>query len=213
MPTVLIASPSALRIFKQRNEFRDALTFADNEGLRAFEAIVRQRADAVVVDSAFAATSRGTAFINRIKADPGMRNCDVRVMTPEDERGTEEPENAPPDASPVVAAAGDVAVAEQPNATVTLDFDRIRGVELMVDGNPATLVDLSSGGAQIMSPTSLKPHQRVRMTLPGAPLVRLHGEISWAIFEMPGGVPRYRAGVSFIDPDLAGIMRFIEANK
>ena len=35
----------------------------------------------------------------------------------------------------------------------------------MVDGNPATLVDLSTGGAQVLSATVLKPNQRVRVTL------------------------------------------------
>ena len=84
---------------------------------------------------------------------------------------------------------------------------------MLVDGSPATLVDLSTGGAQVMSQSSLKPNQRVRLTLPGSPPVRLNGSITWAMFEMPGGVPRYRAGVTFVDPDTAGIAAFINANR
>ena len=39
------------------------------------------------------------------------------------------------------------------------------GVEVAVDGNPAALVDLSTVGAQVVSPTVLKPNQRVRVTI------------------------------------------------
>ena len=84
------------------------------------------------------------------------------------------------------------------------------GVELLVEGTVATLVDLSTGGAQVMSATSLKPHQRVRLTLPGSPPLRLNGEITWAVFEMPAGAPRYRAGVAFVDPNVDAIAAFIE---
>jgi hypothetical protein len=87
------------------------------------------------------------------------------------------------------------------------------GIELLVDGNPATLVDLSTTGAQLMSPTSLEPNQRVRLTLPGPNPVRLVGEISWAVFEMPRTGACYRAGLVFVDPDVAGIAGFIVANR
>ena len=36
---------------------------------------------------------------------------------------------------------------------------------MAVDGNPAALVDLSTVGAQVVSPTVLKPNQRVRVVL------------------------------------------------
>ena len=39
------------------------------------------------------------------------------------------------------------------------------GVEVAVDGNPAALVDLSTVGAQVVSPTVLKPNQRVRVMM------------------------------------------------
>ena len=35
---------------------------------------------------------------------------------------------------------------------------------MAVDGNPAALVDLSTVGAQVVSPTVLKPNQRVRVS-------------------------------------------------
>ena len=92
MPTVLIASATSLGQMRQRSEFQDAMAFADTDALRALEAITRQRANLVVIESAFAATSRGTALINRIKADPSLSDCEVRVMahTPEPEAPVED---------------------------------------------------------------------------------------------------------------------------
>ena len=43
---------------------------------------------------------------------------------------------------------------------------RVRqGVVIQLDGNPATVVDMSTIGAQVVSPTILKPNQRVRVSL------------------------------------------------
>jgi hypothetical protein len=41
-------------------------------------------------------------------------------------------------------------------------------LDVMVDGNQALLVNLSTVGAQVLSPTVLKPNQRVRMLLSDA---------------------------------------------
>src|SRR3954471_20697485 len=56
------------------------MAFADTDALRALEAITRHRPSLVVLESAFAATSRGTALVNRIKADPSLSACEVRVV-------------------------------------------------------------------------------------------------------------------------------------
>jgi hypothetical protein len=245
VPTVLIAAPAHLGVLKQRGEFRDALAFADHDALRAFETIVRQHADVVLIESSFAATSRGTAFINRIGADPTLSGCDVRVITRDDDSGeastpaagaqtaavpdtpplpptSPAPPATPPPVSPATSASVSTVIggpppgAAAPDPEITsaaTDFRSIRGIELLVDGTPATLIDLSTGGAQVMSSNSLKPHQRVRLTLPGPTPIRLNGAITWAMFEMPAGGPRYRAGVAFVDPDTAGIAAFIKANR
>ena len=207
MPTVLIAAPASLGALKERSEFTDALAFADTDALRAFEAIARQRATVVVVDAAFAATSRGTALINRIKADPLLGTCDIRILSPDEARPAAAVESASTDLARGVIGRDEGAPPSQ------TPFAMIDGVELLVDGLSATLVELSVNGAQVVSTTSLKPRQRVRLTLPGSPPLQLNGEIAWAMFEMPAGGPRYRAGVEFIGPDAAKLATFIESNK
>ena len=208
MPIVLIAAPASLAALKERTEFKDALAFVDSDALRAFEAIARQRATVVVVEAAFAATSRGTALINRINADPLLGDCDVRVLSHDEVRPSAAVE--PPAA---VDPAPRVTVPDQGTPLIQTQFAMIDGVELLVDGLSATLVDLSVNGAQVVSTTSLKPHQRVRLTLPGSPPLQVNGEIAWAMFEMPAGGPRYRAGVVFFSPDAARLATFIDSNK
>ena len=87
-------------------------------------------------------------------------------------------------------------------------------VEILLDGTPATLVNLSTLGAQVTSSTVLRPNQRVRMAIPdGTRTVRAQGTIVWASFEMPpGGGPMYRAGMAFVSPDTAALEAFCAAH-
>jgi hypothetical protein len=88
-------------------------------------------------------------------------------------------------------------------------------MEVLVDGNQAVLVDLSTLGAQLVSATVLKPGQRVRMALFDAQgTVRFNAAVAWASFEIPpGSVPRYRAGIEFIDANAAGVDAYCTRHK
>jgi hypothetical protein len=222
--TVLIASPEHLPALKAQDDFGDALTFSDAEALRALEVITRERPDVVALEKLFASTSRGTALINRIKADPALTGCEIRIVTHDDtySRGT------PRVGAASAAAAAPVAVAEPkaPSPTPTLSpldyrgtrraprFRVVEAVEVLIDGNAAALVDVSVLGAMVTSATILRPNQRVRLTLPDSTRpIRFSGGIAWAAFELLKGGPRYRAGVEFFDADPAAVQRFIDANK
>jgi len=89
-----------------------------------------------------------------------------------------------------------------------------RGIEVTIDGNPAALINLSVVGAQVVSPTILKPNQRVRMTLPDTEgPIRVMAGVAWAAFEMPKTGPVYRAGIEFYDAEASPVLRFIDTNK
>jgi hypothetical protein len=94
---------------------------------------------------------------------------------------------------------------------------RIRqNVEIQLDGNPVTVVDASSVGAQVLSVTILRPNQKVRVSIAGEDsVIRCRATIAWAKFELPGGTggPRYRAGVEFTDADAATMDDFCSRNK
>ena len=63
--------------------------------------------------------------------------------------------------------------------------------------------NLSIVGAQVVSPTILKPNQRVRIALPDDPgTMRFNAQVAWASFEIPAkSGPHDRAGIDFVDAD------------
>jgi CheY-like chemotaxis protein len=221
---VLIAPADRLPVLKDREAPGEALTFADTEALRALEAITRQRPPVVVLERQFAATSRGTALINRIRADPSLSACEIRVVAHDaGPAAAPAPSGGAPAATAAVAAALPAVAAAPPMPQAPLDqrgtrraprFKMAAGLDVQVDGNSAALVELSIVGAQVVSATILRPNQRIRVTLPtgGIPL-RISGAVAWASFEIPKGGVRYRAGIEFLDADAAALTRFIEANK
>jgi hypothetical protein len=213
----------------------EILTFADTEPIQALQTIMDQRPGLVVLERLFAATPRGAALINRIKSDPQLSHVEVRVMshTGDYTRQVVKPSTvsaapADPTAATATAAAphasgAPVATEDAPKA---LDWHGTRralrfrvkpGVELHLDGNPAAVIDLSTTGAQVISPTVLRPNQKVRITIPLEDLqMRFRGAIAWAKFELPKPpekAPQYRAGVEFTDADAAAIDNFTSRNK
>jgi CheY-like chemotaxis protein len=209
-PTVLIASPEFLPALQERADLGETVAFADTDALKALDLITRQRPNVVALERDFAATSRGTALINRIKADPSLIGCEIRIISHDS--------NGHGDASAgAVADAGATLVAAPLDQTGTRRAPRFSvtdGFEVQVDGKPAALINLSLVGAQVVSPTILKPNQRVRFVVADkAKPVRIGSVIAWAAFELPKAGPRYRAGVEFLDGDQAAIQKVIDANR
>jgi hypothetical protein len=205
--TVLIATPEHLAELEAQADFAGAQAFSDTEALRALDTITRQRPAVVALDKVFATTSRGAALINRIKADPSLTSCDIRVV----EAGQPATPPAGPGATASPAALGPLDYRGTRRAE---RFAIVDGVEVAIDGNPATLLDLSIVGAMVIAPTILRPNQRVRMSLPDPvrPL-RFGAGVAWAAFELLKTGPRYRAGLEFFDADAAAVQKFIDANR
>ena len=222
---VLIASPEYLPALQEREHSGDVTAFSDVEALRALDVITRQRPAVVALERQFASTSRGAALINRIKADPSLAACEIRIVTHDAGAAGAVPRQggAVVAVSAGGASAQAVAVAAVPPPAAALDqrgtrraprFKMMGGVDVQIDGNPATLVDLSVVGAQVLSTTILKPNQRIRVTFPnGSKPLRVSGAVAWASFEIPKAGVRYRAGVEFLDADATSLARFIESNK
>src|SRR5262249_33683032 len=209
--------------------------FADTEPIQALQAILEQRPRLIVLERLFAATPRGAALINRIKTDPQLGHAEVRVMshtgdyTRQVAKPAVEAAAAGPAAVSAVGAAGPsqiaspVAAPSEPprpldwHGTRRAPRFRVRaGIEIQVDGNPATLVDLSTVGAQLLSSTILRPNQKVRLNVPNDDFVmRIRAAIAWAKFELPSPTeaPRYRAGVEFLDADAGAVDDFCSKIK
>ena len=218
---VLIASAQHLPVLQQRPDFADAQAFSDADALRALDTISKQQPAVVALERLFAATSRGAALINRIKADPALAACEIRIVAHDSNYSRVSPRR-PTDA----VAAPPVAVEEPPpQPAQNLDwkgtrraprFKVVDDLEVIIDGNPAVLMDLSVIGAMVVSPTALKPNQRIRLSLPQEPRpIRFSAGVAWAAFEMPKNrpSPQYRAGIEFFDADPDAVSKFIDRKK
>ncbi len=218
---MVIASAQHLPALQGRPEFAGAEAFSDADALRALDIISKRRPPVIALERLFAATSRGAALINRIKADPALAACEIRIVAHDSNYTSVSPRRpAEPGASPAVAV-------EEPPAAEPQNLDWkgtrraprfkvVEGVEVMIDGNPAALMDLSVIGAMVVSPTTLKPNQRIRLSLPQDPRpIRFSAGVAWAAFEMPKDkpAPQYRAGIEFFDADADAVLKFIEARK
>src|SRR6185503_12377006 len=95
------------------------------------------------------------ALINRIKADPTLRESEIRVIAHNSDYSRIVP-RATPAKMPLLDQRGTRRAAR---------FKMAGAVEALLDGNRATIVDLSIVGAQVVSTSMLKPNQRLEMSL------------------------------------------------
>ncbi len=213
--TVVIAAPDVLANLKDRVAESDSqieiLTFSDADALRALDAITKRKPALITLERMFASTPRGAALVNRIKADPALVESEIRIVARDGDfmrvapKLTSLPPPPPHAGESATATAAEVAPRVQPldhYGTRRAPRFKVAGtVDVLVDGNSATLVDVSIVGAQVLTPSVLKPNQRIRMALPeesGA--IRFNAAVAWAKFEIPPqSGPRYRAGIEFID--------------
>src|ERR687887_2364583 len=81
--TVVIGAPDLLPLLKERTPAGDdeVLAFSDADALRALEVISERRPRMVALERVFAATPRGAALINRIRADPALTGAEIRVLS------------------------------------------------------------------------------------------------------------------------------------
>ena len=206
--TVLIASPDKLPALSRRPDLATATTYSDVDAIAALDAIVKQRPAIVALDEVFADTPRGAALIERIKGDPALGTCDIRIV------GTVTDGDSAADDRTAAGLAARPAVLDAHGTRRIARIAMREGLTVSVDGNPATLLDLSAEGAQVLTAKTLRPHQHVRVALPDGPRpIRLQASVRWAKLEMPREGPRFRAGLQFAEVDLSLLGRFIDAHR
>jgi hypothetical protein len=227
MSAVVIGSPDLLEALVSIAGLDDrALMFSDTEPLQALQAITDNPPQLVVLERLFAATSRGAALINRLKSDPALSELEIRVLSHTGDYARVIARPAPVEVAANAASPGGSAQASEESPR-PLDWRGTRrapryrarpGVEILLDGNTVSLVDMSTIGVQVLSPSMLRPDQRVRVTLArDSGALRCRGTVAWARFELPRRPgdpgPHYRAGLEFLDPDLEQVEAFCAANK
>ena len=205
------------------------LNFSDGEPLQALAAVTQHHPPLIVLERFFAATPRGAALINRIKADPSLATTEIKVIAHDSGYTRVIPRGQLEKATPVAEPAAEDAVApvsaEPPAAEAPepLDTDGTRiaprlqlqpGTQLQLGGAPVTLVDLSRSGAQVLSAHALRPNDRFEAVLANdEERFQFEAQVVWANFEAPGGQAQYRAGLTFQGADPESIDKFSAAHK
>jgi hypothetical protein len=183
----------------------EVLTFADADALLALETITKRRPGVVALERMFAVTPRGAALINRIKADPALRQSEIRVLAHDSDYQRVVPRTPPPTAPSL----------DQRGTRRAPRFKMAANVMAQVDGKSASVIDLSTVGAQIVSSAVLKPNQKIAVVLQDdMTSIRFTASVVWTSFEIPpNSGPRYRAGLDFPDADADAIASFCERHK
>jgi hypothetical protein len=217
--TVLIGGGELLPALKDRvHEPGELLAFSEAEALRALEIILTQQPNVVALERLFAATPRGAALINRIKADPALGDTEIRIIAHDSDYSRVSARLRSAEEEPTV-----ILTIEPPDPT-TLDQRGTRRAQrfkvagtfgTLLDGNAATVIDISPIGAQVVSSIMLKPNQVVRMAISDDhDSLRFNAAVAWASFEIPpNSGPRYRAGIKFMDADRGALGGFCRRHK
>ena len=206
--TILVGAADRLPRLKARVNGADGelLDFLDVDALRALETVVKRRPRVIALERLFAASPRGAALINRIKADKNLTDTEIRVLAHDSEYMRVVPR-------PLAAAAAQTV--DQRGTRRAPRFKMAPKVMTLVDGKHATLIDLSTIGAQIVSPAALRPNQMIPMALSDeVGVVKFSAEVAWTSFEIPpNSGPRYRAGVEFVEADASAVEAYCTRHR
>jgi hypothetical protein len=195
--TVLIGAADLLPALQTRAGHLngEVLAFSDDEALRALETITRRRPTVIVLERLFSVSPRGTALINRIKADRSLQQAEIRVFAHDSDYTRIVPHAPPPLPQSI----------DQRGTRRAPRFKMVSSASMIVEGKTSPIVDLSTVGAQVLSPTMLKPNQLVSAGLvDDVTNAKFKASVAWTKFEVtPGGVPVFRSGINFVDADAA----------
>jgi hypothetical protein len=201
----VIAGSAHAAALRRRLEHDPSITvFAESESLDALRQILENPPKVLALDSAVVKTARGALIVSRLRELTGV---DVRVLC-EDEGHL-----------PILLAQQDIALhaASQPidgcGTRGAKRFAMKASVEAVVDGERSRLVNLSVTGAQLVLPGRVQPRQSILMTLVDEHTEkRFRALVAWSTVELAQSMVKYRAGVSFVEPDARAIEAFCLRN-
>jgi len=205
-PTAFVIAGSAHAAALRRRLGNDPTitVFSESESLDALRMILLNPPKVLALDAAVVKTARGALIVSRLREN---KDVDVRVLC-EDEANL-----------PVLLAHQDMALHA---ASLPLDGCGTRGAkrfpmkadtEIVVDGERSHLVNLSTTGAQLVLAGRVQPRQSILLTLVDEKAERrFRALVAWSTVELSQSMVRYRAGVTFVNPDAGAIEAFCERN-
>jgi PilZ domain-containing protein len=191
--------------------------FSEGNLATALDSIRMNHPKLIAVEAAFAQRPQGQVFLSKIE-QMAIRGSAIQLVVRANAGWAMTPYSAgemattqSPTVSAAVRSVVPVAVAEgaaaapQTKGTNTRRASRFKVLESLnavVENGQANLVNISIIGAQVVSPSVIRPTQKVKIMLPDAKnMVELNGQVAWSTFEriQLQTEPYYRAGMEFTD--------------
>lgn len=198
--SVVIVRPEHLTSVKKRLSEADFVAvFSETEWLQVEDSVLARPPEVLVMQSAFAATSRGATLVSALKNKPREHGTALRVLIEDEVK------------APLLLTETDLSAADALLET-SRPLDRagtrqaarypMNRFEVVVNGERGQLIDLSVSGAQVQTPQRLRPLKVARMSISmETGDAKLQGTVAWAIAVPGNGMIQYRAGVEFVNPD------------
>ena len=182
--TVVIADPAQTLAIRAGLPLSGRVTWLSAGNLfAAHESIQMHHPKVIAVEAGFAQTPSGHEFLARIEK-LAIRGSSIQLLVRAKGRWAMTPYTAQPATaeSQAVAAAATterpaaagprladfVAQTKGTNTRRASRFKILESLNAVVENRPATLVNISILGAQVVSQPSLKPTQKVKIVLPGS---------------------------------------------
>jgi hypothetical protein len=198
--SIVIVRPEHLVSVKKRlSEAEFVAVFSETEWMGVQDSVLARPPEVLIMQAAFAATSRGATLVSALKAKPREHGTAVRVFIEDEVKSPlilTETELPPIDAlletSRPLDRAGTRQAARYP----------MNRRDVTVNGDAGQMIDLSVSGAQVQVALRLRPLKVARMILQGEDgEIKLQGTVAWAIAVPDKGTITYRAGIEFVNPD------------
>ena len=165
-PVVLIVAADEVHALKTEPSFeKDILVFADTDSHKALDAITHGRPRVIALGREFVGTARGAALINSIKTDQTLANCQIRVLAQASDYLHLLSRRAEAGLAPGTAVPGEPLPSDYLGTRVVQRWGMRDDLEASLNGEPTTLVDLSTAGAQVTVTLAVQLKERVRLSL------------------------------------------------
>jgi PilZ domain len=195
---IVIVRPEHFGSVKKRLGSEDiASVVSEADIVQVQDTLLSRPPEILIMHSGFAATSRGATLISAIKSKPRDTGTAIRVFIEDDVKAplilaetALSPHDALLETTRPLDRAGTRQAARYP----------MNRTAVAVNGESGQLIDLSVSGAQIQSPTRLRPMKVARLVLPDETgEIRLQGTVAWVIAVPASGSMQYRAGIEFVN--------------
>jgi hypothetical protein len=190
--TVLIADAQQIPSVRAEGPIAGSvLYFSDSNLASALESIRAHNPKVVALESHFAESVPGRAFVDRLRA-LSLTGSQIRLLG----RANGGWSTAPLSADAWLPGAMPAGL----NTRRAPRFLIRDPAPAVIDGVATNLIDISVLGAQVVSEPALRPKQRIKITIvEDDAVLRFFAHVAWSVYEKPRSAPtpHYRAGMEF----------------